>query len=188
MHDDVFPWRGAKDLADVLAALKPVLAALNVVAPGGGCTEQEIAAAEARAARPFPEDVRALYRAMRPTELFSGDARKEFGFYTIGSNDLAWRPMDAAEPAEDWAGAAGLALGQSASGDPFWWVEGHRTLPPGGVVLLDHEGGLGEASFVYFARSLPEFLSKLAHFRGLYPPAPDDLFQREYFELNPTTR
>src|SRR5437867_755885 len=93
MNTDPYPWRKSEDLADTLAGVRPVFASLGVVAPIAGCTESEIAAAEQRLTRPLPPDVRAFYRAMRPMELFSDD-RKEFGFYTIGSNELSWQSME----------------------------------------------------------------------------------------------
>jgi hypothetical protein len=166
--------------------VKPALAALGVVEPGTGCSAAEIAAAEGRS-RPFPEDVRAFYRSMRPTELFVPGTAKEFGFYTIGSNELTWTSMDGAEPAEDWAGAQGLFLGQSLGGDPSWWAEGHRTAPDGSVFLLDHEGHLSEAVILaQFARSFREFLAKLAYFKGLGSAPQHEMFRREYLELNPS--
>ena len=126
---------------------------------------------------------------MRPTELFSGDRRKQFGFYTIESRELSWRAMEGAEPEDEWVDAWGLSLGQSAFGDPFWWVEGHRSTTDGSIFLLDHDGGLGgDVMFVHFARSFREFLAKLAYFKDLYPPKQDELFRREYLELNPSPK
>ena len=126
MNDEQYPWRKPRDLETVLAEVKQVLASLGVVEPGSGCSEAEIAAAERRSC-PFPDEVRGFYRSMRPTALFAPGPRKEFGFYRIESEELAWKSMEGAEPAEDWAGARGLFLGQSAFGDPFWCAEGHRT-------------------------------------------------------------
>jgi hypothetical protein len=189
MDDHIYPWRQPKDLADVLAEVRPVLASLGVVTAAGGCSELEIAAAEHRSSRPLPGDVRAFYRAMRPTELFSPDSRKQFGFYTIDSQELSWKPMGGAEPAEDWVGAHGLFLGQSTFGDPFWWAEGHRTAPDGSIFLLDHEGHLSEeVMFVHFARSFREFLAKLMYFKSLDSTPQDGLFRREYLELNPSVK
>lgn len=189
METDSYPWRRRQEFSEVLAFARPVFISLKVVEPIRGCTDAEIAAAEQRMQRPLPLDVREFYRAMRPTELFSGDDRKEFGFYTIGSTELDWRTMEGAEPAEAWVGATGLALGQSAFGDPFWWVEGHRSLPVGSIVLLDHDGGLGgDIMFVHFARSFREFLAKVAYFKNLYSPTQDPVFQREYLELNPPAK
>jgi hypothetical protein len=189
MNDSLYPWRQPKDLAVVLAEVRPVLASLGVVTETGGCSESEIAAAEQRLSRPFPADVRAFYRAMRPTELFSNNARKEFGFYTIDAQELSWQSMQGAEPAEDWVGAQGLFLGQSVFGDPFWWAEGHRTAPDGSIFLLDHEGQLSEdVMFVHFARSFREFLAKLAYFKNLDSTPEDELFRGEYLELNPSVK
>src|SRR4051812_453823 len=143
MEPEPYPWRRPARFEEVLAAVRPVFAALGVVAPGGGCSEAEVTAAEERMARPLPADVHAFYRAMRPTGPFSDDAQREFGFYPIGSDELAWRAMAGAEPPDDWTAAVGLSLGQSVCGDPFWWVEGHRSLPAGSIVLLDHDGSLG---------------------------------------------
>jgi hypothetical protein len=95
--------------------------------------------------------------------------------------------MKGAEPEADWASANGLALGQSEEGDPFWWIEGHRIIPNGSIVLLDHEGSLGEVMFVHFARTFPEFLARVAYFKQLCP-LHDLLFQQEYLELNPSAR
>ncbi len=188
MEPDPYPWRQSTDLATVLTEVKPVLASLGVVDQGPGCSEPEIAAAEQRS-RPFPADVRSFYHAMRPTELFSGEQRKEFGFYTLGSKELSWKSMEGAEPVDDWLGAEGLFLGQSAFGDPFWWVERHRSLPDGSIFLLDHNGGLGgDIMFVHFARTFREFLGKLTHFKNLYSPTHDELFHREYLELNPSAK
>jgi hypothetical protein len=184
-----YPWREPKDLAAVLADVRPVLASLGIVEGTEGCSEPEIAAAEQRSPRPFPDDVRAFYRAMRPTELFAPGTRKEFGFYTLESKELTWKSTEGAEPAEDWDGAQGLFLGQSAFGDPFWWVEGHRTAPNGSIFLLDHEGNLSEeVMFVHFARSFREFLAKLAYFRALDSMPRHELFRREYLELNPSVK
>lgn len=184
--DEPYPWRRPKDFATVLAEVQPVLASLGVVAEGLGCSESEIAAAERRCSRPFPADVRAFYRSMRPTELFSPDRSKEFGFYGIDSKQLAWKSMDGAEPAEDWVGAQGLFLGQSACGDPFWWAVDHRSAPDGSIFLLDHDGGMGgDVMFVHFARAFGEFLAKLGYFKNLYSTR-DELFRREYVELNPS--
>jgi hypothetical protein len=121
--------------------------------------------------------------------VFAPGQRKEFGFYTIGSKELTWKSMDGAEPAEDWVGAQGLFLGQSAFGDPFWWADGHRTAPNGSIFLLDHEGNLSEdVVFGHFARSFREFLAKLAHFKSLDSKPKDELFLREYLELNPSVK
>ena len=98
MNGGQYPWRQPRELEALLAEVKAVLVSLGVVEPGAGCSEAEIAAAEGRS-RPFPEDVRAFYRAMRPNELFAPGQRKEFGFYTIGSKELTWKSMDGAEPA-----------------------------------------------------------------------------------------
>ena len=87
MSGERYPWRRPRDLETVLAEVKPVLASLGIVEPGAGCSDAEIGATEGRS-RPFPEDIRAFYRSMRPTELFAPGARKEFGFYTIGSKEL----------------------------------------------------------------------------------------------------
>lgn len=181
-----YPWRETRMIGEALSAVGPVFAELGVIAWAGGCAESEIAAAEGRMGRALPGDVRAFYRAMRPLELFDGgDGRREFGIYPLESKELEWRSMEEAEPAEDWASATGLALGQSVFGDPFWWVEGHRTIPEGGIVLLNHGGGVhGDLMFVYYARSFCEFLGKVAHYRNLYPPAGDTLFRHEYLELN----
>ena len=190
MSDQQHPWRQPSDLETVLARLKPVLVSLGIVEAGAGCTEAEIVAAEGRS-RQFPEDVRAFYRSMRPTDLYAPGARREFGFYTIGSPELKWMPMDGAEPAEDWVGAQGLFLGQSAFGDSFWWAEGHRTAPAGSIFLLDHEGNLSEdVMFGYFARSFREFLAKLTYFKSLdsHEAASDALFRQEYLELNPSVK
>jgi hypothetical protein len=85
--------------------------------------------------------------------------------------------------------AQGLFLGQSAFGDPFWWAEGHRSVSDGSIFLLDHEGHLSEdVMFVHFARSFPEFLSKLAYFKSLDSTPQDELFRREYLELNPSVK
>jgi hypothetical protein len=189
MDHDKYPWRAPKDLVTVLVEVRPVLTSLGVVAESGGCSEPEIVAAEQRLSRPFPDDVRAFYGAMRPTELFTAGERKEFGFYTIGSKELMWKSMEGAEPAEDWVGARGLFIGQSAFGDPFWLAEGHRNAPQGTVFVLDHDGGLGgEIIFVQFARSFREFLLKVAHFKNLYSTPDDELFRREYVELNPSVK
>lgn len=186
MNEDHYPWRRPRDIETVLAEAKPVLVSLGVVEPGAGCLEEEIAAAEGRS-RPFPDDVRAFYRSMRPTELFAPGRRKEFGFYKIDSHELTWKSMEGAEPAEDWTGAQGLFLGQSEFGDSFWWAVGHRSAPDGSIFLLDHEGHLSEyVMFAHFARSFREFLAKLAHFKSLDSASQDDLFRREYLELNPS--
>jgi hypothetical protein len=188
MSDERYPWRQPRAFETVLTEVKPVLVSLGVVEPGCGCSDAEIEAAEGRS-RPFPEDVRAFYRAMRPTELFAPGARKDFGFYTIGSGELTWKSMEGAEPAEDWVGARGLFLGQSAFGDPFWWAEGHRTAPYGSIFLLDHEGSLSDdVMFAHFARSFREFLAKLAYFKALDCAEQDEVFRREYLELNPTVK
>lgn len=172
-----------------MAAARPVFASLGIIGRGDGCSEQEINEAEQRMKRPFPPDVRVFYQGVRPTDLFGNVERKEFGFYTIGSQELSWGSMEGAEPADDWLHASGLALGQSASGDPFWWIEGHRSLPTGSIVLLDHDGGLGgDVMFVHYARCFREFLAKVAYFKNLYPPAQDELFLREYLELNPSSQ
>ena len=85
--------------------------------------------------------------------------------------------------------AQGLFLGQSAFGDRFWWAEGHRTAPGGSIFLLDHEGNWSEdVMFVHFARSFREFLAKLAFFESLDPKPQDELFRREYLELNPLVK
>jgi hypothetical protein len=111
-----------------------------------------------------------------PTELFAPGPRKEFGFYTIGSKELTWKSMEGAEPAEDWAGAQGLFLGQSQGGDPFWWAERHRAAPNGSIFLLDHEGYLSEdVMFAHFARLFREFLAKLAYFKSLDSKPQDEL-------------
>jgi hypothetical protein len=188
MSDEQYPWRQPRNLETVLAEVKLVLVSLGVVEPGDGCSDAEIAAAEGRSRR-FPEDVRAFYSSMRPTALFAPGARKEFGFYTIGSKELTWKSMEGAEPAEDWVDAQGLFLGQSAFGDPFWWAEGHRAAPNGSIFLLDHEGNLSEdVMFVHFARSFREFLAKLAYFKSLDSTPQDHLFRREYLELNPSVK
>jgi hypothetical protein len=188
MSDEQYPWRRPRDLETVLAEVKPVLASLGIVEPGTGCSDAEIDAAEGRSRR-FPEYVRAFYRSMRPTELFASGTRKEFGFYTIGSQELTWKSMEGAEPADDWVGAQGLFLGQSTFGDPFWWAEGHRTAPNGSIFLLDHEGNLSEdVMFAHFARSFGEFLAKLAYFKSLDSKPKDELFRREYLELNPSVK
>ena len=120
-------------------------------------------------------------------ELFAAGERKEFGFYTIESEELNWKSMKGGQPPEDWVGAQGLFLGQSAFGDPFWWAEGHRTAPDGSIFLLDHEGNLSEdVMFAHFARSFREFLVKLAHFKSLDSASEDESFRREYKELNPS--
>jgi hypothetical protein len=188
MNDELYPWRQPKSIDTVFAEVKPVFASLAVIAPDAGCSEAEIAAAEQRS-RPFPCDVRAFYRAMRPTELFDAGDQKEFGFYTIESAELRWRPMEGAEPKEDWLGAQGLFLGQSEFGDPFGLTEGHRSAPDGSIFLLNHDGGMGGGlMFVRFARSFREFLAKLAYFKNLYSTPRDALFHREYVELNPSVK
>ncbi len=97
--------------------------------------------------------------------------------------------MEGGEPEADWVDAQGLFLGQSTFGDPFWWAEGHRTAPNGSVFLLDHEGHLSEdVMFVYFARSFREFLAKLTYFKSLDSTPQDELFRREYLELNPSVK
>jgi hypothetical protein len=185
MNAQIFPWRTQRNIEDTLADARDVLAALGIVEPTGGCTDAEIADAEKRMRRPLPDDVREFYCKMRPTPLFADNTNKEFGFFTIGSDELIWRSMEGAEPPELWVGANGLALGQSLFGDPFWWVEGHRFLPDGSIILLDHEGTIGEdVMFVHFARSYREFLSKLTYFKGLYPYPENSLFRLEYEELN----
>jgi hypothetical protein len=188
MADEHYPWRQPRDLETVLAEVKPVLASLGVVEPGAGCSEAEIAAAEGRS-RPFPDDIRAFYRSMRPTELFAPGQRKEFGFYRIESKQLTWKSMEGAQPAEDWTAAQGLFLGQSVFGDPFWCAQGHRSAPVGSIFLLDHEGQMGEdVMFVHFARSFREFLMKLAYFRNLDLTPQNELLRREYLELNPLAK
>jgi hypothetical protein len=187
MDNEAFPWRRPKDIETILLEVKPVFVGLGVVTPDAGCSESEVAAAEHRS-QPFPREIRAFYCAMRPTELFSRDQQKEFGFYTIGSSDLAWKSMQGAEPADDWVTAQGLCFGQSAFGDPFWWVKGHRSAPDGAIFLLDHDGGLGgDIMFVHFSRSLSEFLAKLAYFKNLHAPK-EELFRREYIDLNPSAK
>src|SRR5215831_6027638 len=104
MSDVEYPWRRPQDLETILIELKPVLVSLGVVERGLGCSESEIAAAEKRS-RPFPDVVRRFYSANRPTELFAPGQRKEFGFYRIESDELTWKSMAGAEPAEDWASA-----------------------------------------------------------------------------------
>jgi hypothetical protein len=188
MTDQPYPWRTNANIRDVLAAVRPTFVSLAVVEPIGGCSEEEIAKAERRLGRSLPQPVREFYQAMRPTEVLGGEP-KEFGFYPLGSTELAWRSMEGAEPAADWISSRGLALGQSTYGDPFWWVEGHRVISNGSIVLLDHEGGLGgDVMFVHFARNFAEFLAKVAYFRDLYPPPGDALFQQEYAELNPSAK
>lgn len=187
MSSEMYPWRQPKDLATVLSEVKPILAALGIVAPNAGCSDSEIAKAEARS-QPFPPEVRAFFQSMRPTDLFSGSQKKEFGFYTIESDELTWKSMQGAEPAEDWVGAQGLFLGQSVFGDPFWWVKGHRSAPDGAIFLLDHEGDLtANVMFGCIARSFCEFLVKVVYFRKL-TASQNAQFQAEYAELNPSAR
>jgi hypothetical protein len=186
MTEQQYPWRTGRDTREVVAAVRPTFVALSVVEPAGGNSDAEIATAERRLGRPLPPPVRDFYVAMRPTGMFDGKP-KEFGFYRLNSAELAWRSMEDAEPADDWASAEGLALGQSTYGDPFWWVEGHRSAPDGSVFLLDHDGGLGgDVMFVHFARTFAEFLDKVAHYGNLYPPPGEPLFRQEYVELNPS--
>jgi hypothetical protein len=187
MSTQVYPWRVTGDFAQIVNLARPVLVGLGVVSADGGASESEIAAAEARMGRPLPGDVRAFHAAMRPMELFERGSRREFGFYPLGSAEFVWHSMEGAEPVEEWTAAQGLRLGQSAFGDPFWWIEGHRSLPNGTIVMMDHDGGLGgDAPFVCFARTFGEFIAKIAHFKGLYAPAGDPLFASELRELNPS--
>ena len=189
MENPTYPWRVPRELGEVLADARAVFASLGVIEFHGGCTDAQIANAEDRMQRPLPGEVREFYRVMRPTELFASGTRKEFGFYLIDSAELQWQSMQGAEPPQDWTEATGLALGQSAFGDPFWWVEGHRSLPNGSIVLLDHDGGLGgDVMFVHFARSFREFIAKVTYFKGLYSSVQDPLFQSEYVELNPSAK
>lgn len=186
MEVEMYPWRRDHEIGEALAVAAPVLVSLGVAEPGGGYSAMEIAAAEQRLGRPVPGDVREFYRAVKPTKMFDADDRKEFGFYRLDAPELAWRSMEQADPADDWKGAIGLALGQSTYGDPFWWVEGHRTIPDGAIVLLDHEGTISEdVMFAYFARSFREFIGKVAYFRSLFAKGQDPLFRQEYAELNP---
>jgi len=191
MAEDDYPWREPKDLVTLLGRS----------AAGFWCRwaslRKPAAAARSRRSPPLRNARRdpslttsaRFYRSMRPTELFAPGTRKEFGFYTIRSNNLMGKSMEDAEPAEDWVGAQGLFLGQSQGGDPFWWAEGHRTAPDGSIFLLDHEGHLSEAvMFAHFARSFREFLGKLAHFKSLDSTPHDKLFRREYLELNPSVK
>jgi hypothetical protein len=60
-----------------------------------------------------------------------------------------------------------------------------RRYSPQNDALLDHDGGLGENLFIHYARSFGEFLAKINHFGGLYPPK-DLLFGQEYAEPNAT--
>lgn len=183
-----YPWRDCADLGMVLASVKPIFASLLSVESSGGHSDLEIISAERRIGTPLPEAIREFYRAMRPTPIFNPPQR-EFGFYPLNSTELAWHSMQGAEPEEAWSSARGLALGQSTYGDPFWWIEGHRFLPDGSITLLDHEDGVGgEVLFVHFARSFPEFIAKVAHFRGRYPRSPDTAYRQEYLELNPSAK
>lgn len=184
----MYPWRRYRDMGEALAVAVPVLVSLGVVEPGGGCSAVEVAAAEHRLGRPLPGEVREFYRAVRPRDLFAADNRNEFGFYPLDSKELTWRAMEGAGPSEDWSGATGFALGQSRGGDPFWWVDGHRTIPDDGVVLLDHQLQTSDVMFAYFARSFREFIGKVAYFRNLYSPEHDSLFRQEYVELNPAAK
>ena len=189
MSTEAYPWRQAADFHGVLDSARPVLVAMGVVSAAGGCNGNEISAAEAKVGRALPAEVRDFYAAMRPTDVFETGSPRGFGFYPIGSAELVWQPMEGAEPPEDWTSAQGLALGQSAFGDPFWWIEGHRSLPNGSIVLLDHDGGLcGDIPFVCFARTFGEFVAKIAHFKALYAPPGDPLFVGELRELNPSGR
>jgi hypothetical protein len=189
MEQQVYPWRASLDIRQVLAEVRPTFLMLNSIDPAGGCAPDEIKRAETRIGVPLPNDLREFYLAFRPTKLFRNDVRQGFGFYPVSSDELRWRSMEGAEPEEDWISARAVAIGQSEFGNPFWLVENHRSIPDGGIVLLNHDGAIpGRLAFVYYARSLREFLLKLAHFQGLYASKDQDLFYREHMEMNPTDK
>lgn len=212
-----YPWRDNRSLEQVLAESRAWLTNERIIAVGLGFNDVEIAAAERRLRRPFPEEVRELYRTYRPVRVFSKDGPEEFGFYQLDQLELRWESLghDDAVPVEDWARAEGLVIGQSLYGDPIFWVRGHRTRPDGCVMVFDHELAMGDLFFAVVARSLAEFVGKVVCLRGLNG-RPDsledltdhpilnakdedlmsivnadsrlDLFKAEYAELNPTSK
>jgi hypothetical protein len=189
MDAEIYPWRRVPSIQDAIAIARPFLIAQNIVEPTGGYAEEAIATAEKRLGAPIPADVREFQRAFRPTDVYGSRTDADFGFYALGSKEFVWQPMEEAEPSEDWKAAKGLALGQSTFGDPFWWIRGHRWIPDGSIVLLDHDGGMClDIVFVYFARSFAEFLARVTHFGSLYSNAADALFQQECRELNPSAK
>jgi hypothetical protein len=172
-------------MGEALAVAGPVLVSLGVIESGGGYSAVEVAAAEHRLGRPLPGEVREFYRAVRPSKWAGQADRKAFGFYPLDSVAIGWIWSESAEPPAEWARASALALGQTRSGHAFWHVEGHGTLPDGGIVLVDQQPAAGgSVTFTCFARSFREFIGKVAYFRGLVSTEQDPLFREEYRELN----
>ena len=215
MAKSKFPWRNGRSLAAVLAESRPWLQSKRIIREGGGCRASALAAAGERLGQPLPPDIHQFLLALKPIPMFengafSDDGPSEFFFYGPLQPELRWEPLAEWEPKADWAGARGLAFGQTAYGDGLYWVIGHRTQPDGCIAVFDHELAMGDLMSFVIARSLPEFISKVVHARGLSPGDDDDmddfedddadlladihvdvenlrLFAKEYAELNPTS-
>src|SRR5439155_11282660 len=74
---------------------------------------------------------------------------------------------------DDWWQAEGLIFGDNLDYVVLMWVRGHRVREDGMIVLTGVHS-FGDLQFVVLARSLTEFLGKVAYFRGIQPGGAND--------------
>ena len=142
-------------------------------------------AVEAKLGHKLPTDIRAFYSAVRfiPPDDVTTDHGVDFSFRPPG--EFRWVPLRefAAKPGDDWWQAEGLVFGDNLDYVVLMWVRGHRVREDGMIVLTGVHS-FRDLQFVILARSLTEFLGKVAYFRGIQPGGANDAALEEESEAH----
>src|SRR5688572_12385743 len=170
MSDERYPWRVHRPLAEVLAAHRAFLEKVQVIEPGGGYPESTLNEAEAKLGHNLPPDIRTSYSAARFVHPYERTTDHGVDFSFRSPEGMHWVPLCefAATPGDDWWNAEGLIFGDNLEYVVLMWVRGHR-LHKDGIIVLTGIHDFGNLQFVTLARSLTEFLGKVAYFKGIRP-------------------